>query len=115
MPDGGVLIGEKSGLIWLWHEDVASLQMVLDLSEEVYANGARGLESMVVGSGASEELYLFLLYTVSDVEDSIESSAFGRITRYSIDESSGALLTNTRNVLLGDGFEDGISFVHTIA
>ena len=89
MSDGGVLIGEKSGVIWLWKQNVASLQIVFDLSEEVYTNGARGLESMVVGLGANEDPYLFLLYTVSDVADSVESGAFGRITRYSINQSTG--------------------------
>ena len=107
-PGGSILIGEQSGVIWLWKDGAASLQLLWDLSQEVYANGARGLESMAVGSGANGQLYLFLLYTVSDVEDDTDSGAFGRITRYTFDPSETALLTDSRTVLLGEGFEDGI-------
>lgn len=83
-------------------------RLVLDLSEEVYQYGVHGLQSLEVHPDPEEKPYLYLLYSVSDVDDERSGGAFGRVTRYTFDPVSMDVLPGSRKVFIGDRFETGI-------
>ena len=103
--DGWVIVGEKEGKVYAWRRGIRDLQLVLDVSDEVYNNGARGLASIAVDTTSG---HLFMLYSVSDVNDEEEGGAFGRITRYTLGSSPPTVLSESRRVLLGDVYAAGI-------
>ena len=103
-PNGRVFLAERSGLIWSWEEVTGDIELQLDIQEDVYENGRRGVESMVV----DEEGRLFILYAASDVDDFEQAGAFGRVVRYDLDSEGYSVEENTKLVLLGENYSDGI-------
>ena len=106
-PGGGVLVAEKGGRIWSWNNVTSALSLQIDLSEEVYENGKQGIASMVVEEyqGGTR---LFILYSVSVLDDGENGEAFGRVARYDLAPDTYAIIESSKVILLGDDFSNGI-------
>ena len=104
----GVLIGDQEGYIYLWKEGRRSPELILDISQEVYRNGARGLQSIAVHPEFETTPHVYILYTVADRPDSDTLMAYGRVARYEIDLGNSSIRQETRTVLLGNDVADGI-------
>jgi len=106
-PGGEVLVAEKGGRIWSWNNLTSALTLQVDLSEEVYENGNQGIASMVVEEyqGGAR---LFILYSVSELDDNEKGEAFGRVARYDLAPDTYALIESSKAILLGDDFSNGI-------
>ncbi|MBX2819775.1 MAG: PQQ-dependent sugar dehydrogenase [Rhodothermaceae bacterium] len=107
IPGGGLFVAEKGGRIWSWSNITSSLSLQIDLQEEVYENGMQGIASMVVEEyqGGAR---LFILYSVSELDDDEDGEAFGRVARYDLSPDTYSIVENSKAILLGDDFSNGI-------
>ena len=128
LPDGSVLAFERSGLVWLVRSDGArQATPVLDIHDEVGAWRDHGLLGLAVHPSFPAVPDVFLLYVVdrhhllnagtaayNPSTDDYSSATIGRVTRYSLDVSGGALMaiTSSRRVLIGQTRQTGLPVCH---
>ena len=109
---GTVYIAEKDGAVRLVRADgTVQLAPVVDLRDEVYADGDRGLTGIALHPAFPATPYLYLFYSVDDLPGPTppsRSRGYSRLTRYSLDVSGEAVVEGSRFVLLGATPEDGV-------
>lgn len=121
LPDGRMLVGEKSGRVWVVKSGVRHPLPVWDGEDEVLDSVDRGLLSIAVDPDFATNRRLYFLYTVDPDSDGVDNNddAFGRLTRYTMSATdSNAVDPASRAVLMGVDWPSGPpvgSQSHTIA
>jgi PKD repeat protein/glucose/arabinose dehydrogenase len=115
LPDGRMLIVEKSGLIKMLKGGGVLPTPVINLTDEVNRQADRGLLGVALHPQFAANGWVYLLYVIDPVfgipEEPQESASYGRLTRYRLvgDRFDPA----SRQVLLGNSAEDGLATCFT--
>lgn len=119
LPDGRLIVAEKGGTAWI--VTGGSRTVLWSRPDEVLDASERGLVSVAVDPDFRSNLALYFLYTCDPDSNGDESNvhAFCRLTRYQLPTfGANAVDENTRAVLLGTGWSDGVlsaSGTHNVA
>jgi glucose/arabinose dehydrogenase len=111
LPDGRLLVAEKSGTVWVVKSGVRHATPFWDGEREVLDSVERGLLGIAVDPGFATNRSVYFLYSVdpdSDGVDFDEDDAFGRLTRYQMSASdSNAVDPASRAILMGVDWPSG--------
>lgn len=128
LPDGRLLAWERGGRVWMMSANGERLpNPVLDIRDEVGAWRDFGLLGLAVDPAFPASPHIYLLYVVDrhhlrfagtpqyDAStNEYFSATIGRVTRYTLDSSTGftTTLAGSRSVLLGESMSTGIPILH---
>ena len=110
MPDGRLLVAEKSGLLWPVTNGVRAATPLWDGRMEVLDQHDRGFLGLAVDPRYLQNHYVYMMYTVDPDSNGIddEAESFGRIVRYQVSfTDSTRFAPNSRTVLLGTDWAHG--------
>jgi len=109
VPDGRILIAEKSGLLKQWRDGALYAQPVLDLRSEVNDFVDRGLIGLAIAPDFLSTGQIYLLYTYDAPRDEPDGDGLraGRLVRYTLNQKSptewgDTARKNSAKVLLDD-------------
>lgn len=109
LPDGGLLVCEKAGRLWLVRNGVRSARPLWQREREVLNADDRGLLDVAVDPHYFLNHFVYLLYTVDPDSDGVDTNtvSFGRLTRYQVGFADSSVLdTTTRTILMGASWRD---------
>ena len=128
LGDGRSYAYQRNGIIWVLGSDgEASEQAVLDISEEVLADGDHGLMSVVLDPEFVLNGYIYLAYVVDahhlftfgtpDYSPNVTwegRATIGRIVRYQAQQQEDFSVCDpsSRVVIIGESIQDGIPVVN---
>ncbi|WP_375765009.1 PQQ-dependent sugar dehydrogenase [Archangium gephyra] len=99
LPDGRILITEKSGLVRLFKNGVLQNTPFIDLRNRVNTHQDRGLLSIAIDPDFAANGFIYLLYTYDDDATDDTGPKTGRLARYTAVGDSASL--SSEFVLLG--------------
>jgi glucose/arabinose dehydrogenase len=110
LPDGRLLVAEKSGRLYL--ESGSTRRLIWSGESKVLDSYDRGLLGVEVDPTFPTGRWIYLLYSVDPDSDNVESNEdnWGRLERYQLNGNDHALDLTTRQVLIGTTWSDG--FIH---
>ena len=82
LPDGRLLIAEKSGVVRLFKDGALQPTPFIDLRSRVNAHHDRGLLGLVVDPAFATNGFVYLLYTYDDDDTDDAGPKTGRLARY---------------------------------
>lgn len=109
LPDGRLLVAEKTGKVWVVRSGVRHPVPLWDGVAEVLENADRGLLDIAVDPEFASNRFVYFLYTVDPDSDDVDDNddAFGRLTRYQVSASdSNAVDPASRTILMGASWDD---------
>ena len=126
--DGRFVAWERGGVAWMVGPDgVASVEPLIDISEEVGAWRDHGLLGLALDPDFSDNGFVYLLYTVDrhhllfagtpeydPEEDWYFAATIARITRYTATAESDLAVVDpsSRTILLGESITTGLPILH---
>ncbi|MCP4835939.1 MAG: carbohydrate-binding protein [Phycisphaera sp.] len=127
--DGRFVAWERGGMAWMVGPDgLASVQPLLDLTEEVNPYRDHGMLGLALDPGFLENGWIYALYVVdrhhvvsfgtdeydSETDDHV-AATIGRITRFTATRKSdrSEVDPTSRQVLLGESIETGLPIINT--
>ena len=99
LPDGGILIAEKSGVVRVADADGLAEEPFLDISDHVNHHYERGLLGLAVDPEFSANGFVYLLYSYENDAQDEEGEKTARLTRVTI--SAGVARAESEAVILG--------------
>ncbi len=124
--NGLMYVTEKEGTVWIVKGDQKSEQPLVDISDEVGNWGDQGLLSFALDPHFEENGYFYLYYVVdryhlfnadlpsyNPLRNWYWGATIVRVTRYQTDESREQTDYSSRQVLIGESFDNGIPSLYT--
>lgn len=112
LPDGTILVAQHTGIVTRWNGNGGYLGEVLNIRDEVWSNGDAGLTSILLDPDFPETPSMYLMYAVEtqtdpDLYDQV-IERFGRITKYDLKPDFTGVIPESRQILLGETWSEGI-------
>ena len=110
-PDGRFIVTEKAGVAWVVQNGVKLPAPLWSATNEILANGDRGLISVAVDPNYAQNHFIYFSYVVDPDSNGVDDNdvAFGRVTRYRTSAADSNVVDPTsRTILLGVSWADGV-------
>lgn len=110
LPSGHLLVAQKAGVVSLLNANGQWQRYLLDLTSEVSDYGDGGLTAILLDPEFETSPWIYLLYAVDPDPANPDTTVgrFARLTRYQINTGTLTIRHETRQVLLGETWGEGI-------
>jgi len=111
LPDGRLLVGEKTGFVWVVANGAKLPRPMWDGTADVMDTGDRGLMGIAVDPDFVHNHFVYFAYVADPDSNGIDQTgpSFGRVTRFQIASYDSNLVDyTTKKVLLGRAWADGV-------
>ena len=111
LPDGRLIVGEKSGLVWVVQGTAKLPTPMWDGRAEILDIGDAGLTGIAVDPHYATNRYVYFSYEVDPDSDGVDFNdvSFGRLVRYQTDLANPNVVdASTRTILIGATWSQGV-------